>query len=406
VSPLTRRQILAGLGATAAVAAIPGVAAAKPRRNRAITFSDGVGLRDYSLVIGPPSTLPPQTGPVTISTGGTYTLNVLSTNSTVPAVDITTNQPVIIDQSLIQHAGTGVRAFTGAQITITNSTLTAITPSTSNHEQQAVNCYEPAKLTVEHNNINFGHGVQLSTGGFNTYQTNPLAISYNNFTDIGKLSQPGFYQGAVHLDKVTAPNGKILWNRVINHYGSSWGEDIIACANSGGTVGNPIEIAHCLVNGAYPVSGNGASYTGGAIDLADIGGGYINCHHCYVMNYTNNGLMCPTLATGVTYDNCVAVYDGICDDGTTTVSSTFGAGVAVANMYNADGSQCIVSNCRVGHRRWEGGACVSQNYVCKNQGVQDGGGNTTMAASAANEQAMIAEFEASVVSAGVTIGPL
>lgn len=351
------------------------------------------------------SSLPPQTGPIVITSGGTYTLNVLAPNSTVEAVQIDTTSPVIIQNSLIQHAGVCIDApNTGTQLTVRNNTLTAITPSTSNPEQQAVRSWEPAQLTIEHNDLNFGHGVQVATNSFNGYQTPTLLINYNDYVDVGKLSQPSIYQGAIHLDKVTAPDGKILWNRVTNHYGSSWGEDEFGLANTKGTSGHPIEIAHNLINGIYPISGNGASFTGGAIDLADIAGGYINCHHCYVIGYTNNGIMQPTNAPGVTIDWCVAVYDGIADDGTTTVSSTFGWGITVANLYDNTGTQSVVTNCRVGHRRWNGGAWESANYQWENQGTQDGGGNTTMAASSANEQAMIAEFEASVVSAGVTIG--
>jgi hypothetical protein len=351
--------------------------------------------------------LPPQTGAVTISSGGTYTLNVLVTDSTVNAVTISTTAPVTIINSFVQHAGRGIWApNTGTQLTVKNSTFTAITPSTSNPEQQVVNAWEPLSLTVEHNNLNYGHGIQVSTATYNVYQTTTLSISYNNFTNIGKLSQPGIYQGAVHLDKVTAPDGKILWNRVTNSYGSSWGEDIIAVANSKGNAGHLLEVGHNLVNGAYPFSGNGASYTGGAIDLEDIAGGYIKCNNCYVRNYTNNGIMKPTNAPGVTIDSCVAVYDGIANDESTTVSSTFGWGMTVKNLYDATGTQSVVTNCRVGHRRWNGSAFEGANYQWENQGTQDGGGNTTLTANSTNEQAMIAEFEASVGPAGVTIGPI
>jgi hypothetical protein len=405
----TLLAVAAGLaaGTVAGTAeAVPGKAAPgkKPPRSHVKAFSDEVGMRDYSLVIGSGSSLPPQTGPVTISTGGTYVLNVLVTDSNDDAVTISTTQPVIIENSLIQHAGWGVKSGTGAQLTVRNSTLTAVGPSVANSEQQHVIAFEPAKLTVEHNNFNFGHGVQVSTAGFDTYQTDPLSISYNNYVNVGKLSQPGVYQGAIHLDKVTAPGGKILWNRVTNSYGSSWGEDEFGLANTLGVVGNPIEIAHCLINGVYPLSGNGASFTGGAIDLADIAGGYMDCHHCYVIGYTNNGIMQPTNSPGITIDNCVAVYDGIADDESTTVSSTFGWGITVNNLYTT-GTQSVVTNCRVGHRRWTGSAWQNANYQWEDQGSQDGGGNTTMTPSAGNEQAMIDEFEASVIAAGVTIGP-
>jgi len=58
--PLSRRQVLAGLGAGAATLAVPALAAAKPRKKppRARTFTDGVGMRDIAIVVGPPPSGP------------------------------------------------------------------------------------------------------------------------------------------------------------------------------------------------------------------------------------------------------------------------------------------------------------------------------------------------------------
>src|SRR6185369_15037341 len=47
-------------------------------------------------------------GPITISAGGTYTGNWESTNYNTPAVNITTNQPVTINNSCIRSKGHGV----------------------------------------------------------------------------------------------------------------------------------------------------------------------------------------------------------------------------------------------------------------------------------------------------------
>lgn len=348
--------------------------------------------------------LPAQTGAVTISSGGTYVLNVLTTTSGSPAVDITTSAAVTIRDSVIQHAGVGIRNFnTVGGITVKRTKFTAVTPSPANSEQQAINAWEPAALTVRNCSLVSGHGIQVSTGAFNSVQS-AINISYNNWINVGRLSQPGVYQGAIHFDKVTAPDGKILWNRVTNTYTQTWGEDEIAMANSQGTSGHPIEIAHCMVNGIYPLSGNGSTFTGGAFDLADIAGGYITCHHCYALNYVNNGFMQPTNAPGVAIDNCVSIYDGIATDGSTTVSTPYGQGITVKNLYDLTGSQCVVTNCRVGLRRWNGTAFETANYQWENQGTQDGGGNTTLTANSTNKAAMVAEFEASVSSAGVYIG--
>jgi hypothetical protein len=74
MSVVSRRTLLAGAGGLAA-GAVAGTAEAKPRkkppRTHVKAFSDGVGMRDYSLVVGPPpgdpepiENLPPQPGSV------------------------------------------------------------------------------------------------------------------------------------------------------------------------------------------------------------------------------------------------------------------------------------------------------------------------------------------------------
>jgi hypothetical protein len=346
-------------------------------------------------------TATPCSGPLTIITGGTYTGCYQSTDSRVAAVRIGTTQSVTLSHMQIRHAGVGVDwNATRSNLTVVSSTFTALAPSSSNPEQQAVRMYQPATLVLEHNRFIDGHGVQIN--GENV-QTNTLRISYNDFIDIGRRSQPALYMGAVHTDKLLAPGGTILWNRVTNHRGRSHAEDVFGLTGTRGASGNPLMVAHNLVNGAYPFSGDGSGFTGGAFDFADISGAYIEGHHNYAVNYTNNGFMIPS-GTEVHHRDSVAVYDGIADDGQ-RVSSTFGGGFTTwHNSGYPSPSGIGVTGCRAGHLRWTGSNWERADYYLP-EGTNSG--NTSLGTvNSAAEQAAIDEFENSAKTNAVTIGPL
>lgn len=54
-------------------------------------------------------------------------------------------------------------------------------------------------------------------------------------------------------------------------------------------------MGHNLVNGAYPMTGDGRGFTGGAFDFADLGGAHIEGHHNVAVNHTNNGFTIATV---------------------------------------------------------------------------------------------------------------
>jgi hypothetical protein len=233
-------------------------------------------------------------------------------------------------------------------------------------------------------------------------QTNPLRISYNDYLNIGRLSDPSTYQGAVHTDKVVAPGGKLLWNRIVNHHGMSHAEDVFGLASTSGVAGNPLEVAHNLVNGAYPLTGDGSGFTGGAFDFADILGSNIDGHNNFAVNYTNNGFMIPT-GDNIFHRSSIAVYDGIADDGQ-RVSSTFGNSFTTWNNDGyAPSGNIGVTDSRAGHRRWNGSSWERADYYLPEGNNSN---NATLGTvDSAAKQAAINEFEQSVVSNAITIGP-
>jgi hypothetical protein len=361
-------------------------------------------------------------GPLTISTGGTVSGGCYeSLNSGTPAITIATTAAVTLDRVTVRHKGFGVfaQATTGTNLTVTNSTFEALSAGSPVY-QRSVYLLSPASAVIEHNRLVDGHGVLIN--GDNV-SASPVRVRYNDYVDIGRWDSPDFI-GAVHFDKVSAPSGaEVAWNRVTNHRGRSRSEDVIGMTQTNGASGNVVDIHHNLVNGAYPYTGDGASFTGGGIDLGDLGGSWQSSHDNTVVRCTNNVLMIPAGSNLLHFSNRV-VCSGIADDGARS-SSTFGAGAMVWD--NPDPSYPAIINSDVHDnvsnlRRWNGSAWEFQHYYLPNcdPGTECTGGpqgfgptNTAVSLSLTSDAAWLAEvndaiadWEAARVAAGITVGPL
>lgn len=350
------------------------------------------------------TTIPPGCGgPVIITGGGTYSGCYRSTDPAVPAVRVTTTAPVILDHARIEHLGIGVDIRVRGDLTVRDSTIGALDPGQPiSWQASSLYAYAPAALVVEHNQVTDGHGVVVN--GSNLL-TSPFRVEANNFTNVGRYDSTGWYPGPVHTDKVLAPGGSISWNRSTATYGSSLIEDAFGIYQTNGAPGAPLLIAHNLVDGAYPLSGDGANFTGGAFDLGDSGGSWLTGDANYAVNYTNNAFMIPS-GDHITYQNSRAAYDGWAGSGTTQrVSSSFGDGVTTWNnpSYPPE-TNCAVTDVDVSHLRWNGSAFERADYYLPTACTYSG--NDSLAApTAALEASLVAEYEAGVVAAGVTIGP-
>jgi hypothetical protein len=347
--------------------------------------------------------------PITISTGGTYGGCHESTLAGTPAVSIATTAPVTISHMTVKHKGAGIWAqCTGGQcyradLTVLDSTITATDPGTS-VDQFSVYAFQPTKLVVEHNQITDGYGVTING---NNLTTGPFSISFNNYTNVGRYGGAGQFPGPVHTDKVLAPGGVVQWNRSTATYGSSLIEDAFGIYLTNGGTNNPFTLSHNLVNGAYPLTGDGASFNGGAFDLGDGGGSWLTGDSNYAVNYTNNAFMIPS-GDHITHQNSKATYDGFAGFTTTDrVSSTFGDGATTWNnpAYPTTGV-CAVTNVDVSHLRWSGAAWErSDYYLPDSTGCAYSGNDNLAAPTPALEQSLVNEFERSVTAASVIIGP-
>lgn len=355
-------------------------------------------------------------GPATISVGGSYSGWYESTDPNTPAVTISTTDPVTFDHARFRHRGFGLwaQATTGTNITVKDCRFEGLMAPTV-IEARAVYLLQPASVVIENNYFLNGHGVLINGNNVNC---NPFRVRYNDYVDIGRWNASVFV-GAVHFDQVLASSGaQISWNRVVNHYGRSNTEDVIGMHESHGGGTNPtrIEIDHNLVDGSYPYTGDGASFTGGAIDLGDgsaTGGTWQYAHDNTVVRYTNNGLMIPA-GTDLEHANNRVVGSGIADD-TTRVSSTFGNGLNLWDnpSYTVTPARATIHDSNGDHRRWNGSAW-ERNW--QNTPACDPAGgctsNTNLGLSLTTDSAWLAEvndaiadWEVARVAAGVVIGP-
>lgn len=215
-----------------------------------------------------------QSGPIQITTGGTYSGNWSSTDPSKPAVTIRTDQPVTIQDSVINGRGTlidvsGIK--NGANVTIENVTATALDPGVAGAQRGAfVTATKIDSLIVRNcsmTGVSFGikvHGTEPST----------LQITNNsatNLEDRASDGQGGFEASRPQLghfvlfDSVAATSGaEVAWNKIAQTIGQSSVEDVINLYNSQGSAAHPIVVHDNYMEGSSSPVING-HYTGTAL---------------------------------------------------------------------------------------------------------------------------------------------
>ncbi|GAA4432513.1 hypothetical protein GCM10023188_21100 [Pontibacter saemangeumensis] len=212
-------------------------------------------------------------GPIVISKGGTYSGNWESRDSNVSAVEVTTSEPVIIENSNIRGAGRMIRSagHGAANITVRNTNAYGLAP-TPWHDYKRTRYFvavdEFTNIVVENCYIEGAAGINLGgryLGNGTTSQT--IRIRYNKVKNIdGRI-----YGGVAGVCFVglnfrnPVKNAEIAWNQVINEPGNSIVEDNINLSNSRGTSDSPIRIHDNYIQGAYPLNPKSGTYSGGGI---------------------------------------------------------------------------------------------------------------------------------------------
>jgi hypothetical protein len=334
------------------------------------------------------TTAPPQAcgGPITITTGGTYSGCYQSTNVNTPAVRISTTQPVTLSRARIIAKGNGVfgEGLPGIQLTTVDSVFEQTNPGAV-VDHRAVYLDRPASFVFEHNQLTDTDGVLIHGSGL---QVNPLIVNYNLAVNVGRYPHPTESNCCVQflaLDKVVTPAGQVQWNHTRNLPGQSGVEDNISLYISGGTDStHRLDIGHNLIDGAYPITNN-AEFTGGGINLGDNGSSHSFAHDNTVVSTTNYGI-------AVASDDNYATNNLLVNDGAEQASS-FGQAIVAANV-TPDGLHATGTR-----YNWHRSTTDATQYPCY-QSVYCSGTAVTM-----TEQQARDAWEAARAGAGVIIGP-
>ncbi|PRY11238.1 hypothetical protein CLV24_11133 [Pontibacter ummariensis] len=252
-------------------------------------------------------------GPIVITKGGTYRGNWESKDSNVPAVDIRTSEPVIIEYSNIRGAGYLIKSwYYAANITVRHTNGYGITPTPySDYEKPrrflTVDGFK--NVVVEHCYLEHTAGINLALRyeGDGT-ERETVKIRYNKVKNIdgriyGKDAGVNFvgfnFRGSLR-------HAEIAWNQVINDPNNSRVEDNINMYNSRGTADSRIRIHNNYIQGAFPLNAKHNDYSGGGI-ITD-GDGDINTCPAYIEAYNNQLVGLGNYSMGIAGGNNIRYH--------------------------------------------------------------------------------------------------
>ncbi|MCJ8166737.1 PA14 domain-containing protein [Pontibacter sp. E15-1] len=321
-------------------------------------------------------------GPLVITKGGTYSGNWESRDSEVAAVEIRTNETVIIENSNIRGAGPLIRSLGNyINLTVRHTSGYGITPTP----------YKSYKKTRRFLGIDVFKNVVVencymeNTAGIyigKSYEGNGSAsetikIRYNIAKNIdgrvyGGTSMAQFVQFNF---KNSIRHAEIAWNQVTNEADKSQVEDNISMHNSRGTSDSPIRIHNNMIYGAFPIPSTASQYAGGGI-IADGDGGINECP-AYIDAYENHlvglGNYSMGIAAGhdIRYHHNTAVNAATYENGNSFKMNTSGFWSKDYNRLGTTFSNTIDNNV-IGvlawgpHRSYRNDISVAENADFKN----------------------------------------
>ncbi|MFC6222994.1 Ig-like domain-containing protein [Hymenobacter artigasi] len=286
-------------------------------------------------------------GPLVITTGGTYTGNYRSNDAT-PAVSIKTTQPVVLDNCIIAGVGDLIDASNGgATLTVRNCRAYALPQTASNvRHGRFVEAVSARSLTIEHNYFEHTTGIDVYLWGGNGTAQQTLTVRYNKCLDIDgrMLNGKEDWSNYLGMNGVLGLVGaEIAWNEVINEPNESWVEDNINFFNSGGTANSHVLVHDNYVQGAYPYPATSPDYLGsGLITDGDVpSGNTASTVSAFVDAYHNQFVStCAAINIAAGHDNHFyenrIVTSGLLPDGTRLQANYAAAGLW--NAYNKPSS--------------------------------------------------------------------
>jgi hypothetical protein len=218
--------------------------------------------------------------PIQIVKGGTYSGNWQSTDSSVPAVNIFTTEPVTITNSRLKGPGDLVDAGIGSMLTVQRSCFVGANPNIEGKEKGSpIHTYQAASVRVENCDFEgggyYGIWVQQYAGDYGP--NNTITILKNRIHNVdGRFSDGsgdylrsqlgGYSHGIALTDVYGVPEIEIGWNQIINEPNQSGGNtDMVNIYQSSGTQASPMEIHDNYFQGGYatdPSMATALGYTG------------------------------------------------------------------------------------------------------------------------------------------------
>ena len=298
--------------------------------------------------------------PITITSGGTYTGNWLSTSPTVAAVTIKTTQPVTILNSRLKGPGELIAANAGkgggTTLTVQGSCFVGVNPNVAGMSKASpIHIYNAASVLVENCDFNgggfYGVWVQYYIGNYTL--SNTIKFLRNRVLNVdGRESDgQGGYLTTNPGDKghafitsnvIGVPGMEIGWNQIVNQPNQSRVEDSINVYDTSGTAASPVLVHDNYIQGGYaadPANANALGYTGTAFTTDGdaqtdpaLTTAFVNIYNNQAVNVGNVGFGIAIGHDNAMYSNRV-VSSGRLADGT-NISTMTGAGFNHNNYRN------------------------------------------------------------------------
>ena len=284
-------------------------------------------------------------GPIVISRGGTYSGHWESVNPNVPAVLITTSDPVVIENSVIRSWGDLIQVSAAvAHVTVRNNFGYGITPFLANrHAGRFLEVDGFASVTVENNYLQGTAGILLTDyeGDHSASQTvkvignvvrnidGRIRDGAGGFTN--DLNPDDYAQFVQIANSVDLRNAEIAWNEVVNNPWESQVEDVVSIYATTATADSPLLIHDNYIQGGYSANpGADGEFSGGGIMLSDNGSAWVRAYDNQVLETTNYGIAITSGHDNLFYDNRI-ISSGLLPDGTQVAAQNVGALIWNAN---------------------------------------------------------------------------
>ncbi|MBB6610715.1 glycosyl hydrolase [Pontibacter sp. Tf4] len=252
---------------------------------------------------------------IVITKGGTYSGNWASYDSEIPAVDIQTSEPVIIENSIVRGAGYLIKSWGYAcNLTVRNTEGFGL-PPTPWKEYTKPRYFVTAdvfkNVVVENCYLENTAGINVSVEYLgNGSENETIKILYNKVKNIdGRIYDSVVTVNFVGLNfRNPIRHAEIAWNEVINEPDNSIVEDNINIYNTRGTPDSPIRIHNNYIQGAYPLPATATDYSGGGI-ISDSPKTDSTKSTAYLEIYRNQLVGLGNYCIGVASGNNIKVYD-------------------------------------------------------------------------------------------------